>query len=103
MTIKAKRAKALRKMDYDEAASYIMGGVVDMGALVDETFPAEPVRKALAVAADKINLPEFEVFFGRNRGRHRSVVESTQEQPSVAEELALVGEAMESGKLHRVR
>jgi len=84
-------------MDSQEASSYGMGG------WVDETFPADVVRVALESVAGRVDLPTFNAFFGRRLGRFRSVSESQQEKPSVADESSLVDEAMEYIQQLRLR
>lgn len=86
MTIKAKRAKAVRKMDHDEARRY------DTGGFVDETFPVDAVQTALATVSDRIDVSEFCRYFGSRLGQYRAQVESAEEQPAVADEMRLIDE-----------
>lgn len=95
MTIKAKRAKALRKMDHKEAASYGTGG------WEDDSFPVDAVRHALGGAA--IDLEAFERFFGSRLTRFRATLEWQQEQPTTAKELELLAEACEAIEQVRTR
>lgn len=97
MTVKSRRAEALRKMSYQEASSYILGGIVD------ETFPVDDVHAALKTVLDSIDVPDFDEFFGRALGRYRSMSESKQEQPNIADELSLIGESMEYVQQIRLR
>jgi hypothetical protein len=97
MTIKAKRAKALRKMDHEEATGY------NTGCWVDENFPVDDVRQALAGAGEAVDLEAFGDFFGPRLGRYRATSEWQQEQPSTAKELELLGEACEAIEQVRIR
>jgi len=95
MTIKAKRAQALRKMDHKEAASYGTGG------WEDDSFPVDTVRHALTGAA--IDLAAFDRFFGSRLARYRATLEWQQEQPPTAKELELLAEACEAIEQVRTR
>ncbi|MGH8272801.1 MAG: hypothetical protein ACRES9_00875 [Gammaproteobacteria bacterium] len=101
MTIKAKRAAALRKMEPKEGASYAMGG------LVDESFPADDVHNALDEPLKRfkgeVNLREFDAFFGPRLGQYRDISESRLNQPTVAGELALIEETTEVVQQLRLR
>jgi hypothetical protein len=97
VTIKAPRAKALRKMDHKEAASY------NTRVWVDESFPVDAVRQALAGAGEAVDVKAFEGFFGPRLGRYRVASEWQQEQPSTAKELELLDEACEAIEQVRIR
>lgn len=88
MTVKGKRAEALRKMDSQEASRYGASG------FVDGKYPVDAVRSALKDVAGPIDIPTFETFFAPRIGRYRAMADSQQDQPSVSAELALVDEAM---------
>ena len=74
-----------------------------MGGIVDETFPVDAVNAALQSVADRVDMVAFGEFFGRRLGRYRGMSESQQEQPSVADELALADEVMEYVQQLRLR
>lgn len=97
MTTKGKRSGALRKIEYQEASSYRMGG------WVDDTFPVNAVHDALQGVAGRIDLAAFDDSFGQRLGRYRSMVESQRTRPSVADETILVEEAMEGVRQLQMR
>lgn len=85
MTIKQKRAQALRKVSREEAAAgYSSGG------FVDSTFPEADVRAALGPLIREIDWPEFSEFLGDRLGFFRAISEPlppTHAERALAEEL----------------
>lgn len=102
MTIKGKRAAALRKITHDEAGKFARG----RGGFVDESFPIDAVRRALRGLG--VDLDEFGVFFGPRIGRYRATLESNDPddenyRPSVAAELDFMEETLEAIEQVRLR
>jgi len=95
MTIKSKRARALREMDGAEASRYVLGG------LVDETFHADKVHAALQGA--NVDLAAFDAFFGQRLGLFRDVSDYLGTKPAVAKESELIEEAMQHIQQIRLR
>lgn len=102
MTIKGKRAAALRKITYDEAVKFTNG----RGGWVDESFPVNTVRDALRGL--DVDAGEFGAFFGPRIGRYRATLESSDPdddnyRPSVAADLEFMEEALEAIEQVRLR
>lgn len=95
MTIKGKRAGALRKMDNAEVSSYMLGG------WVDETFSADEVHAALAGL--DVDLGSFDTFLGPRLGLFRDLKDYSDTKPAIAEEKTLVEEAMQYVQQTRTR
>lgn len=91
MTIKGKRAGALRKVNPTEA----QGGWAS-GGWVDESFPDAAVEQALAIEQVGIDPAAFRAFYGPRLGRYRMVDDARSSTPSVTDELALIGELLEA-------
>jgi hypothetical protein len=86
---KRKRARALRRLDREEAATYSSGG------WVDESIPPGEVDRILDEFAVQADREAFKDYLGQRVGRYRSMREWHASQPSNAKELELLEETMD--------
>lgn len=84
-----KRARSLRRLEREEADSYIGGG------LVDDRIPEAEVDAILKEHDVQAEPEVFKAFLRQRVGRYRSMKEWREKQPATAQELQLIKEAMD--------
>lgn len=84
-----KRSRSLRRLEREEADSYIGGG------WVDERIPEAEVDSAMDALDVRADREAFKAFLRRRVGRYRSMKEWHEKQPATAQELKLIEEAMD--------
>lgn len=84
-----KRSRSLRRLEREEADSYIGGG------WVDDRIPEAEVDMILREHDVQVELEVFKAFLRQRVGRYRSMRRDQSKQPTIAQELQLIDEAME--------